>query len=246
MSIFFRSLKAIVEKDIKKIIALSTLRQIGLIIFIILLNIKFLTFFYLCNHAFFKSLIFINIGIKIIKNFSNQFNFNINNLNLDLIYNISFIISCFNLINIAFFSSFFIKEIIVNIINFNINNIYIYIFFFISSFFTIQYALKLILYGYKLNFKIKFYINFFVKKSNFSFLLINLISLFYIKIIYNFFLFEIKHSLIIINIYLFILIINFYFLNFSNKFISILIYLNIIIYIKPIYFIKIDILMIEI
>nr|YP_002808561.1 NADH dehydrogenase subunit 5 [Panonychus ulmi]ACD02444.1 NADH dehydrogenase subunit 5 [Panonychus ulmi] len=245
MSMFFSSLKAMVEKDIKKMIALSTLSQIGLMMFMILLNMKFLTFFYLCNHAFFKSLMFINMGMKMMKNFSNQFNFNMNNLNLDLIYNISFMISCFNLMNIAFFSSFFIKEMMVNMMNFNMNNMYMYIFFFMSSFFTMQYALKLILYGYKLNFKIKFYINFFVKKSNFSFLLMNLISLFYMKMMYNFFLFEIKHSLIIINIYLFMLMMNFYFLNFSNKFISMLMYLNIMIYIKPMYFMKMDILMIE-
>ena len=51
-----------VEIDIKKIVALSTLRQLGVIITSIGSGIFNLAFFHLLSHAFFKALIFMSIG----------------------------------------------------------------------------------------------------------------------------------------------------------------------------------------
>ena len=53
---------AIFEVDIKKIIALSTLRQLALMFLIISLGQPKITFFHLNTHAFFKSLLFIIRG----------------------------------------------------------------------------------------------------------------------------------------------------------------------------------------
>ena len=53
---------ALAETDIKKIVALSTLSQLGLIIIILGINQTLITFFHLNTHAFFKSLLFINTG----------------------------------------------------------------------------------------------------------------------------------------------------------------------------------------
>mgnify|MGYP000430370173 CR=1 FL=1 len=47
------------EFDLKKIIALSTLRQLGLIMRIIFLGFAGLAFFHLLTHALFKALLFI-------------------------------------------------------------------------------------------------------------------------------------------------------------------------------------------
>merc|ERR1719510_668215 len=44
---------AIIEIDIKKIIALSTLSQLGIIILILGMGNPLLSFFYLLSHAFF-------------------------------------------------------------------------------------------------------------------------------------------------------------------------------------------------
>lgn len=53
------------EKDIKKIVALSTLRQLGLIVTGISLGLKIVVLFHLFNHAFFKALLFIARGTMI-------------------------------------------------------------------------------------------------------------------------------------------------------------------------------------
>lgn len=62
LTIFIASLAALLETDIKKIIALSTLRQLGVIITAIGLNIPLLAFFHLLTHALFKALLFICAG----------------------------------------------------------------------------------------------------------------------------------------------------------------------------------------
>jgi len=61
-TIFIAGLRAITECDIKKIIALSTLRQLGLIIIRIGLDMPNLAFFHIVTHALFKALLFICAG----------------------------------------------------------------------------------------------------------------------------------------------------------------------------------------
>jgi len=58
-------MRAIFENDLKKIIALSTLSQLGVIIFTLGLGFPGLSFFHLITHAIFKALIFICAGTVI-------------------------------------------------------------------------------------------------------------------------------------------------------------------------------------
>lgn len=58
-------LAAIVECDIKKIIALSTLSQLGTISYSLTMNMPHLAFFHLITHALFKALLFIAAGTLI-------------------------------------------------------------------------------------------------------------------------------------------------------------------------------------
>merc|ERR1712168_158510 len=53
---------AMIEIDIKKIIALSTLSQLGVIILILGLGNPLLSFFHLLSHAYFKAMLFICAG----------------------------------------------------------------------------------------------------------------------------------------------------------------------------------------
>merc|ERR1712071_117456 len=65
VTIFLSGLVANFEYDIKKIIALSTLRQLAVIIFSISLGLYSLAFFHLVIHALFKALLFLCAGVLI-------------------------------------------------------------------------------------------------------------------------------------------------------------------------------------
>jgi NADH-ubiquinone oxidoreductase chain 5 len=64
-TIFMSGFGANFEIDLKKIIALSTLRQLGVIIISLSLGIVELAFFHLLMHALFKSLLFLCAGVYI-------------------------------------------------------------------------------------------------------------------------------------------------------------------------------------
>ena len=65
ITIFMSGLVANFEYDLKKIIALSTLSQLGMIIFAIAIGIYQLAFFHLIIHALFKALLFLCAGTAI-------------------------------------------------------------------------------------------------------------------------------------------------------------------------------------
>jgi NADH-ubiquinone oxidoreductase chain 5 len=56
---------AIFEEDIKKVIALSTLRQLGIIVAALSLGLPLIAFGHLVAHAFFKAILFIGAGAMI-------------------------------------------------------------------------------------------------------------------------------------------------------------------------------------
>jgi len=71
-TILMAGIRATYENDIKKIIALSTLRQLGLITTCLGINLPYLAFFHISTHAIFKSLLFISAGCIIFINNHNQ------------------------------------------------------------------------------------------------------------------------------------------------------------------------------
>jgi len=62
ITIVIAGVRACFEIDIKKVIALSTLRQLGVIISSLALGLPFISFFHLCTHALFKALLFLCAG----------------------------------------------------------------------------------------------------------------------------------------------------------------------------------------
>jgi NADH-ubiquinone oxidoreductase chain 5 len=65
ITIFLSGLRARYEIDIKKIIALSTLSQLGVIIIILSVGYYNLAFFHLLTHAIFKAILFLCAGVVI-------------------------------------------------------------------------------------------------------------------------------------------------------------------------------------
>jgi NADH-ubiquinone oxidoreductase chain 5 len=62
LTILIAGLAALSEIDIKKIVALSTLRQLGVIMGTLGAQLPQIAFFHLLSHAYFKALLFITVG----------------------------------------------------------------------------------------------------------------------------------------------------------------------------------------
>lgn len=62
LTLIMAGLAALAERDIKKVVALSTLRQLGLIIVRIGCGLKLAGFYHLVLHGYFKALLFVSVG----------------------------------------------------------------------------------------------------------------------------------------------------------------------------------------
>ena len=62
MTMFLSAMRAVFEPDVKKVVALSTLSQLGVIILSISVGAIRVCFFHLVSHAMFKALIFLCVG----------------------------------------------------------------------------------------------------------------------------------------------------------------------------------------
>lgn len=110
-------LAAMFETDIKKVIALSTLRQLGVIIIVIGINIPLLSFFHLISHAFFKAMLFMCAGMIIhnIGEYQDIRKMGIGSTNLRLTGSV-IIIANLSLSGFPFLSGFYSKDLILEII----------------------------------------------------------------------------------------------------------------------------------
>lgn len=144
LTILIAGIAAYNEIDIKKIVAMSTLSQLGIIIACIGIIMPFLGFFHICTHALFKALLFICVG-NLIKQFSHAQDIRqFGNLNLFL----PFTRASLNTANLAlmgtpFLRGFYSKDIILEFILFNNFNMLLTILIFLSIIITIIYSIRL-------------------------------------------------------------------------------------------------------
>uniref|UniRef100_A0A2D4K7R5 NADH:ubiquinone reductase (H(+)-translocating) n=1 Tax=Micrurus paraensis TaxID=1970185 RepID=A0A2D4K7R5_9SAUR len=120
----FAAASAITHFDIKKIIAISTTSQLGLIITIIGLNQPLLAFLHIITHSFFKALLFLCAG-SFIHNLNNEQDVRIiGGLLHTTPITASFLsIASLSLIGIPFLSGFYSKDTIIEtIINSHTNS----------------------------------------------------------------------------------------------------------------------------
>lgn len=131
------------EQDLKKIIALSTLRQIAIIIFAISLNSLILAFIHLTIHALFKSAIFLCAGIIIHESSYQDIRIiGINFINSPLTLSILGI-NRIALIGAPFISGFFSKDAIIERLISSKLNILISILIIISIGITASYSIRI-------------------------------------------------------------------------------------------------------
>lgn len=150
-TIFIAGLRATTECDIKKIIALSTLSQLGIIITAIGLNAPNLAYFHIVTHALFKALLFICAGAFINEHLHTQDLRWIGNL----LIQIPTARACILVANLAlcgfpFIAGFYSKDLIIeSSININHNLFIIIVAFFslgLTSFYSIRFSI-VVLWG---------------------------------------------------------------------------------------------------
>lgn len=101
------------ETDIKKLIAYSTIRHVGLIMYFISIELFKIVYFHLNIHAMFKSLIFICFGFVILVSYHGQDRRLISLRFLNPIIKIVYYFSCFCLGGLPFLRGFFSKDFII-------------------------------------------------------------------------------------------------------------------------------------
>nr|ASY98400.1 NADH dehydrogenase subunit 5 [Prohierodula picta] len=147
LTMFMSGLGANFEYDLKKIIALSTLSQLGLMMSILSLGFSDLAFFHLLTHALFKALLFMCAGMVIhnVKNFQDiRF---MGNLSLFMpLTSACFMVSNFALCGMPFLAGFYSKDMILEVVSMSNLNMFMYFLYFFSTGLTVCYSFRLFYY----------------------------------------------------------------------------------------------------
>nr|YP_009368329.1 NADH dehydrogenase subunit 5 [Clostera anachoreta]APH08575.1 NADH dehydrogenase subunit 5 [Clostera anachoreta] len=147
LTMFMAGISANYEFDLKKIIALSTLSQLGLMMSILSMGMADLAFFHLLTHAMFKALLFMCAGVIIHMMNDTQ--------DIRFMGGISFYIPltslCMNISNMAlcgipFFAGFYSKDLILEMVSFSNLNFLIYVLYYLSTGLTMFYSFRLMMY----------------------------------------------------------------------------------------------------
>nr|AFI23468.1 NADH dehydrogenase subunit 5 [Hypselosoma matsumurae] len=182
LTMFMSGLGANFEYDLKSIIALSTLSQLGLMMSCIFFGLSLMSFFHLLTHAFFKSLLFLCAGLFIHIMSNNQdvrfMGFIINQLPYS---SMCFVVCSFSLMGLPFLSGFYSKDLIIEFYSFSFFNIFVYMIYYISIGLTVMYSFRLLFYlmfGFYSIYSFQFYF----EDNNMIF---SMIFLFFMSIIFG-------------------------------------------------------------
>nr|YP_010952522.1 NADH dehydrogenase subunit 5 [Sataspes xylocoparis]WMQ52777.1 NADH dehydrogenase subunit 5 [Sataspes xylocoparis] len=147
LTMFMAGISANYEFDLKKIIALSTLSQLGLMMSILSMGFPDLAFFHLLTHAMFKALLFMCAGVIIHM---------MNNIqDIRFMGGISMYLPltclCLNISNMAlcgipFLAGFYSKDLILDMVSFSNLNMFVFFFYYISTGLTMYYTIRLLMY----------------------------------------------------------------------------------------------------
>nr|YP_010621000.1 NADH dehydrogenase subunit 5 [Periplaneta constricta]WAX39383.1 NADH dehydrogenase subunit 5 [Periplaneta constricta] len=147
LTMFMAGLGANFEYDLKKIIALSTLSQLGLMMSILSMGFSVLSFFHLLTHALFKALLFMCAGMVIhVMKDSQDIRF-MGNLSLQMpLTSTCLCISNFALCGMPFLAGFYSKDLILEMVSLSYINVFGFFLFFFSTGLTVCYSFRLFYY----------------------------------------------------------------------------------------------------
>lgn len=145
LTAFFGATTALVQNDIKKVIAYSTCSQLGYMIFACGLSNYHVSFFHLVNHAFFKALLFLSAG-AIIHSLSNEQDMRRYGGLLQLLpyTSVMLMIGSLSLMGFPFLTGFYSKDLILELAfaKYTVSGHFVYWMGLITAFFTSFYSYR--------------------------------------------------------------------------------------------------------
>nr|YP_009347353.1 NADH dehydrogenase subunit 5 [Nippostrongylus brasiliensis]APU89585.1 NADH dehydrogenase subunit 5 [Nippostrongylus brasiliensis]BAV82758.1 NADH dehydrogenase subunit 5 [Nippostrongylus brasiliensis] len=143
-TMFFSSLTALVEEDMKKVVALSTLSQMGFSMVTLGVGLSFISFIHLVSHALFKSCLFMQVGYIIHGNYGQQDGRGYGyNGAFPLFMQLQLLVTLFCLCGLMFSSGMVSKDLILELFFFNNYMMFFSLMFFVSIFLTFGYSYRL-------------------------------------------------------------------------------------------------------
>lgn len=131
------------ENDLKKVIALSTLRQLGVIVFSLGLGLPNLALFHLYTHALFKALLFLAAGNILISRYGSQDIRLLGGIGVSMPYTIvMFNISRLCLVGGPFLRAFYSKHLILEIRASSSLSLVSFLVIIVATFFTAKYVIR--------------------------------------------------------------------------------------------------------
>ena len=150
ITIIMAGVSATIELDMKKVIALSTLRQLGVIVFTLSMGMVSQRFFHLIRHAYFKAIIFIGAGALIhrIGDYQDIRKMGLLPESMVFIWS-TFLIASIRLIGIPFMRGFYSKDLIIEMIFIRRVNMIRFAGIILATFMTALYSVRVLVLIFK-------------------------------------------------------------------------------------------------
>lgn len=140
----YAGLNALVEKDLKKLVALSTLSHLGFICVALFRGSLYLAFLHLIAHALFKSLLFMSVGEIILLSHHSQDKRIITSSLLTTSHSSMFMVFSFaNLVGLPFVGGFYSKDNILEILLNSFTSNFLVFVIYLNVFLTFIYTLNI-------------------------------------------------------------------------------------------------------
>nr|YP_004857869.1 NADH dehydrogenase subunit 5 [Protantigius superans]ADN43200.1 NADH dehydrogenase subunit 5 [Protantigius superans] len=147
LTMLMAGISANYEFDMKKIIALSTLSQLGLMMSILSMGFNDLAFYHLLTHAMFKALLFMCAGMIIHMMNDNQDIRYMGGLSVYIpMTSLCLNISNLSLCGIPFLAGFYSKDLILEMVMMSNLNLLIFFLYYLSTGMTMFYTIRLLMY----------------------------------------------------------------------------------------------------
>jgi NADH-ubiquinone oxidoreductase chain 5 len=144
-TIIMAGARALKELDIKKIVALSTLRQLGLIIATLGLGMYETAYFHLLTHAFFKALLFMAVGniIHLSSDYQDLRKIRLMDFCYPVSLSFSLVANC-SLCGLPFIAGFYSKDLILELILVGSESFLVSLIIFLAVGLTVMYTVRFV------------------------------------------------------------------------------------------------------